>query len=343
MAEEAMPERPVGCLGLSLPLTATIPRPNDEGSPHNTEEDPGTTTTAAEPPAPAMDGPAGSAKPLDVPETTERATAPSETTPEAGPAPASDQTATSAETGPEAVTAKAGVTIPPPVDAVVIAKEAGIKWFMPAPAVDAPTARRGPMEYPAFVGSKTRRHRARSTRHRGCTVLTTDQLDSDSEIVPPPDTLDSDTEITKITEVKVLKTDTILDMIAKQVAHARRMDSLTDSEVAAGATVAPAPAHTPRRASLAGGSSDDEPPRKRTDWRLGTTRAKTSPVPNSSASMTPGWQQAAQDRRVGSAHKQPIEGAGQFPVEDFDLFGQASRPKVTLAAAVAALPPSPAK
>ena len=140
-----------------MPLTAPIPRPQDP---------------AAEPPAPAMDGPAGSAKPLDVPENT----APSETTPEAGPAPASDQTASSAETGPEAVTANAGETIFPPIDAVVIAKEAGMQWFMPAPAVDAPTAHRGPMEYPAFVGSKTRRHRAKSHRHRGCTVLTTDQL-----------------------------------------------------------------------------------------------------------------------------------------------------------------------
>ena len=105
------------------------------GPPHNTEEDPGTTTTAAEPPAPAMDGPAGSATPLDVPETTERATAPSETTPEAGPASASDQAVTSAETGPvdkpadspEAVTANAGETVLPPVDAVVIAQEEGMR------------------------------------------------------------------------------------------------------------------------------------------------------------------------------------------------------------------------
>ena len=287
-----------------------------------------------------MDGPAGSAKPLDVPEHQERATAPSETTPEAGPAPASDPIPSSAESGPAAVTANAGETIPPPVDAVVIAKEAGMQWFMPAPAVDAPTTPRGPMEYPAFVGGKSRKHRAKSHKRRGCTVLTTDQLDSDSEIVPPPETLDIDSDISRITEVKVLQTDTLLEVIAKQVAHARRMDTITTT---AGATVLPAPESTPSRASPAGGSSDDEPPHKRTDWRLGTTRAQISPRASSSTSMTAGWKQAAQDRRVGSGHKQPIEGAGQFPVEEFDLFGQARRPKATLAAAVAALPPAPAK
>ena len=152
----------------------------------------------------------------------------------------------------------------------------------------------------------------------------------------------NDSSISRVTEVQVLPTDTILQVIGKQVAHARRMDAITTT-TELGATVLPAPESSPTRASPAGGSSDDEPPHKRTDWRLGTTRAKISPRASSSTSMTAGWKQAAQDRRVGSGHKQPIEGAGQFPVEEFDLFSHARRPKATLAAAVAALPPAPAK
>ena len=139
--------------------------------------------------------------------------------------------------------------------------------------MEAPEKRTGPMEYPAFVGTRTRRRRARRSRPRGCSVLTTDRLDSDSEIIPPPDILDSDSEILPVTEVQVLDTDTIQEQIAKQIAHARRMDNLTLSETAAGATVAPAPERPHREASQPEGSSDDEPPRKRTDWRLGTTRA----------------------------------------------------------------------
>ena len=87
MAEEATPERPVGCLGLPMPLTAPTPR---------------ALGPAEEPLAPAMDGPAGSAKPLDDPEHRERATAPSDTTPEAGSAPASDQITTRAQISPRA-------------------------------------------------------------------------------------------------------------------------------------------------------------------------------------------------------------------------------------------------
>ena len=86
MAEEATPERPVGCLGLPSPLTAPTPR---------------LLGPAKEPLAPAMDGPAGSAKPLDTPEHRERAITPSDSTSEAGSTPASDTPPYSTERGPQ--------------------------------------------------------------------------------------------------------------------------------------------------------------------------------------------------------------------------------------------------
>ena len=112
MAEEATTsEMPVGCLGQTLPLTAAMPCSHEDGSPHSTEAGPETPAATTDSLAPAMDGPAGSAVPLDVPETTERAAAPSETKPEAGPSPASDQAVTYVGIGPEnteAVTANDG-------------------------------------------------------------------------------------------------------------------------------------------------------------------------------------------------------------------------------------------